>query len=57
MKFPKNESFNTVFKDLDSAVKWATAKRKFGGCYIKQGNLYVAYWLPKNHPLINEFSW
>jgi hypothetical protein len=58
MLFPKHEAFNVGFDNETQALEWACRKSKFGGCYekISEGK-WLAYWLPKNHPLISEFAW
>jgi hypothetical protein len=58
MLFPKDTAFKVGFTNEQQALEWACNKHKFGGCYEKVGeNQYLAYWLPKNHPLVSEFAW
>lgn len=57
MTFPKETAFNVMFRDLESATKWATNKRKFGGCFEQINGGFIVYWLPKNHPEIANFAW
>jgi hypothetical protein len=57
MEYPKKDALVMGFKTLDGAVTWATKKRKFGGCFEQQGNLFVCYWLPKGHVAISNFAW
>jgi hypothetical protein len=57
MLFPKSDALVMGFRTLEDAVTWATRKRKFGGCFDQQGDIFVCYWLPKDHPAVNEFAW
>ena len=57
MEYPKSEAFKVETKDHSFAVKWATNKRKFGGSFEQKGDVFVVYWLPKNHPQISNFAW
>jgi hypothetical protein len=55
--YPKHESFNVGIKNFEDVIKVATSKRKFGSCFKKVNEGFIVYWLPKNHPQIQEFSW
>ena len=55
--YPKHESFNVGIKKLEDAIHVVNAKRKFGGCFEQVDEGFIVYWLPKNHPQIQEFSW
>jgi hypothetical protein len=57
MIFPKKDALQMAFRTQEDALQWATKKRKFGGCFETYHNLFIVYWLPTNHPMINEFSW
>ncbi len=57
MLFPKKDALVMHFKTQAEAIEWVTRKRKFGACFETYHNLFVCYWLPKNHPAINEFAW
>ena len=57
MKYPKHEAFTVKFNNLEQAVKWATGKRKFGGCFEQKDDVFICYWLPKGHVAISNFAW
>ena len=57
MLFPKQDALVMGFKTQSQAIEWATRKRKFGGCFEQQGDLFVCYWLPKGHQEIANFAW
>ena len=57
MNYPTNEAFSVKFLTLDQAVKWATGKRKFGGCFLPCDGGFICYWLPKGHQEIENYAW
>lgn len=64
MIFPKETALNVRFETHEQAVEWASAKHAFGGCFEKDETfdakgkrIYVAYWLPKDHPQLQNFAW
>lgn len=66
MTFPKETALSMGFKTYEQALDWACRKHAFGGCFEEDGKaamdkngnrIYVAYWLPKNHPQLSNFAW
>ena len=64
MIFPKKDALKMGFKTYEQALEWACRKHAFGGCFEEEvvldnkgERLYVAYWLPKNHPQLDNFAW
>jgi hypothetical protein len=61
--FPKKDALKMGFKTQEQALEWACRKHKFGGCFEEEETLhngeriYVAYWLPSNHPQLSNFAW
>jgi hypothetical protein len=55
--FPKESAFHVGFREYKQALLWSTGKRKYGGCFEKVSEGYIAYWLPKDHPRLSEFIW
>ena len=55
--YPKHESFRVGIKNFEDVLGVVTSKRKFGGCYEQVEEGFFVYWLPKDHPRIQEFSW
>jgi hypothetical protein len=65
MIFPKDTALSVGFKTQEQAIEWACKKHSFGGCFEfekeffndKGEQLFLAYWLPSNHPQLANFAW
>ncbi len=64
MLFPKQDALKMGFRTHEQALEWACRKHAFGGCFEEEvvldnkgDRIYVAYWLPKNHPQLQNFAW
>ena len=53
--FPKDAAFSVKMASHDAAAKFATAKRKNGGCFEVVDGGYQVFWLPAGTS--HNFAW
>ena len=57
MLFPKHQAIKFAVKTQEQAISMAMSKKKLGACFEEIDNLFIVYWLPKNHPQLANFAW